>query len=204
MTREEMIKRLLKGEDPLDLSIEKWADLVEHLNKITNLKEYNERLERGEYNCALCELYLDNTCAKCPVKIATGFAECRKTPYRHFWCAWISEDLEEMREAAIAELEFLKSLKKKFPKIMYILVKRYMKYEGLHEFDYDEACQITIRFKTNFCDCNAEGNTVNEILSELKKKLNKDISSLPVYIAHFLNGHYVSTLPFKMGLTNPK
>ena len=200
MTREEMLKRLEAGEDPLDLSIEKWADLIEHLNKITNLKEYDERLEKGQYNCALCELYLDNTCAKCPVKTATGSAECRKTPYRHFWCAWISENLEAMREAAIAELEFLKSLKKKFPKIKYILVKKYMKYERLNEFDED--CQVSIQFKAELFGCNVQGITVDEVLNKLKKKVNKDISSLPIYIAYFLNGHYVSTLPFKMGLTN--
>jgi len=197
MTRKEMIKRLLKGEDPLDLSIEKWADLVEHLNKITNLKEYDERLEKGQYNCALCELYLKNKCVKCPVKIATGFTECRKTPYHRFWCAWEIKDLEGMREAAMAELEFLKSLKKKFPKITYILVKRYTKCEELDEFDVDKTCQISIRFEANFCGCNAEGKTVNEVLSKLEKKVNKDISSLPVYIAYFLNGPYVTLFPFE-------
>jgi len=58
MTRKEMIERLMKGEDPLDLSIEKWEDIVEHLKKISSFEEYDERLEKGQYNCALCELYL--------------------------------------------------------------------------------------------------------------------------------------------------
>jgi len=80
---------------------------------------------------------------------------------------------------------------------MYVILKRHMKYEGLHEFDVDKACQISIRFEANFCGCSAEGNTVNEVLSKLEKKVNKDISSLPVYIAYFLNGPYVTLFPFE-------
>ena len=197
MTRKEMIERLMKGEDPLDLGIEKWRDIVEHLEKISSFEEYDERFEKGQYNCALCELYLKNKCIECPVKITTGRKECRNTPYHRFWCAWGIRDLEGMREAAIAKLEFLKSLKKKFPKITYILVKRHMKCKELHEFDVNKACQISIRFEANFCGCSAEGNTVNEVLSKLEKKVNKDISSLPVYIAYFLNGPYVTLFPLE-------
>ncbi|OQX53962.1 MAG: hypothetical protein B5M53_06320 [Candidatus Cloacimonas sp. 4484_209] len=69
MTRKEMIERLMKGEDPLDLGIEKWRDIVEHLKKISSFEEYDERLEKGQYNCALCELYLKDKCIECPVTV---------------------------------------------------------------------------------------------------------------------------------------
>ena len=81
MTREEMLERLAKGEDPLDLSIEKWEDIVEHLNKISSFEEFNKEIEMGIYNCALCETYYDGSCIKCPVKILTGKAECQGTPF---------------------------------------------------------------------------------------------------------------------------
>ena len=109
MTREEMLKRLKAGEDPLDLSIEKWVDIVEHLNKISSLEEFDKEIEMGAHNCALCETYFDGSCAQCPVNEVSGKAECQGTPYEKFK---IAEDLEGMRKAAIAEVEFLKSLKK--------------------------------------------------------------------------------------------
>ena len=57
MTREEMLKRLDAGEDPLDLSIEKWRDIVKHLNGIVKFGEYDWRIEKGRDNCALCETH---------------------------------------------------------------------------------------------------------------------------------------------------
>jgi len=111
MTRKEMLEKLKTGEDPLDLSIEKWRDIVEHLNKISNFEEFDKEIEMGAHNCALCEAYFDGSCIKCPVKILTGEAECQGTPFKKFNKAYIAEDLEGMRKAARAELEFLKSLK---------------------------------------------------------------------------------------------
>jgi len=111
MTPEEMFKRLKAGEDPLDLSIEKWVDIVEHLNKITRFEEYNWRLELGSFNCALCQIYSRYICNGCPIKKASGHSGCNETPHRSFHKAWLTKNLESMRKAAIAELEFLKSLK---------------------------------------------------------------------------------------------
>ncbi len=112
MTPKKMIQRLMKGEDPLDLSIEKWRDIVEHLNGITEFVEFNQEVEMGVCNCALCIVYARYKCDGCPVKKATGYGSCDKTPYENFRQARMNQNLEGMRKAAIAELKFLKSLKK--------------------------------------------------------------------------------------------
>ena len=111
MTREEMLKRLKAGEDPLDLSIEKWRDVVKHLNRITEFVEFNQEIEMEASNCALCFVYARYKCNGCPVKKATGYGSCNKTPYESFRIARINQNLEGMRKAAIAELKFLESLK---------------------------------------------------------------------------------------------
>ena len=112
MTLEEMFKRLKAGENPLDLSIEKWRDVVNHLYKISRFEEYDWEIEMGVCNCALCIVYARYKCNGCPVKKATGYGSCDKTPYESFRIARIGKNLEGMRKAAIAELKFLKSLKK--------------------------------------------------------------------------------------------
>ena len=111
MTREEMLKRLKAGEDPLDLSIEKWKDIVEHLNQISKIEEYNKELQQGANNCALCEVY-GYSYEHCPVYIATKGMSCRNTPYPEFVSAEYHGLLNKMKIKAKEELEFLKSLKK--------------------------------------------------------------------------------------------
>jgi len=112
MTREEMLKRLKTGEDPLDLSIEKWERVVKHLSGSTRFKEYDRKVEMEASNCALCFVYARYKCNGCPVKKATGYGCCNKTPYESFREARRDQNLKGMRKAAVAELEFLKSLKK--------------------------------------------------------------------------------------------
>ena len=111
MTYEEIFKRLEAGEDPLNLSIEKWEDIVKHLDGITEFAEFNQEVEVGVSNCALCLAYARYKCNGCPVKKATGYGSCDKTPYEDFRQARINQNLEGMRKAAIAELKFLESLK---------------------------------------------------------------------------------------------
>ncbi len=94
MDRTEMLKRLGKGEDPLELSIEKWQDIVDGKGE-----------NNGGVNCALCELHLFLDCKGCPIFLKTGLTSCGGTPYTWF--------IHPSKEAAIAELEFLKSLRKK-------------------------------------------------------------------------------------------
>lgn len=95
MDRVEMLKRLGKGEDPLELSIEKWQDIAD--GKGENL---------GAYNCALCEVYLYKGCRGCFVYEKTKLESCVGTPYYD-----VSPFLT--KKEALKELEFLKSLRKK-------------------------------------------------------------------------------------------
>jgi len=111
MTYEKVSKRLEAGEDPLDLSIEKWRRVVKHLSGITRFEEYDWEVEMGVCNCALCIMFAPHKCNGCPVKKATGYGKCNKTPYEDFREARIDKDLKGMQKAAIAELKFLESLK---------------------------------------------------------------------------------------------
>jgi len=107
-----MLKRLKAGEDPLDLSIEKWKDIVNHLNEIQCVEDFNKELEEGEENCALCEVYGAKDCKDCPVYQRTGKEGCLGTPYSEFKWACIKGMLKDMQRFARWELEFLISLKK--------------------------------------------------------------------------------------------
>jgi len=67
MNREEMLTRLEKGEDALELSIEKWQDI----------KKSGEAVKIGFSNCALCHLYNTQAnhtayCEGCPIYEKTG------------------------------------------------------------------------------------------------------------------------------------
>jgi len=104
MNRTEMLERLERGEDPLELSIQKWEDIVNGVGE-----------DEGRYNCALCYVYYDKDCKGCPVKERTGHDSCDGTPYRA-WGRCRREHLMEKgnpcREIALQELDFLKSLRK--------------------------------------------------------------------------------------------
>ena len=99
----EMRKRLDAGEDALELSIEKWQDIVDGTG---------EELE--DKNCALCKLYNkkeeneESNCLPCPIYKRTGKKYCQNTPYEEYYCYPIRG-----KKKAEAELEFLKSLRPK-------------------------------------------------------------------------------------------
>ena len=90
MNRKEMLARLKKGEDPLELSIEKWQDIVD-----------GKGSDYGHLDCALCETH---ECSECPI------GDCVGTPYDAYWQA---TSTKQRKKAAKAELEFLKSLRPK-------------------------------------------------------------------------------------------
>lgn len=95
MKREEMLKRLKAGESPLELSIEKWQDIVDGKGE-----------DQSSLNCALCEttpIDAEDECNGCIVKETTGEPNCLGTPYHDH----ADEDW------AKRELEFLKYLRKK-------------------------------------------------------------------------------------------
>ena len=96
---------------------------------LTALKESIKHWERNAFgpigkasdamrDCALCGIYFNSNCEECPVRENTGRRSCHGTPYSKASRAldrWQSSDgvkAEEdaFREAAKAELEFLKSL----------------------------------------------------------------------------------------------
>ena len=118
MKREEMLERLERGEDPLELSIQKWRDIVEHLDHINSFDEYDDSLERGSLNCALCEVH--SSCLDCPIatyvnhssEVSDGrkYGLCRYTPYFEFLAAVARQDLVAMRATAKKELRFLERL----------------------------------------------------------------------------------------------
>jgi len=109
MNREEMLRRLQAGEDPLDLSIEKWQNIVDCVNRIRKAREFPEELEQGCGNCALCEAYLG--CVDCPIRQRTKSISCLGTPYYRFRMAWHDGAIWTMRLAAREMLWFLKRLK---------------------------------------------------------------------------------------------
>ena len=108
-----MLKRLRNGENPLNISIEKWQDIVEYLsdNKRISYKKLNA-LENGANNCALCEVHWDNSCNGCPVYRYTGRPFCGGTPYEKFnHEKKYNAKRDNLLKYAKAELSFLKKLK---------------------------------------------------------------------------------------------
>lgn len=99
MNRKQMLARLKKGEDPLELSIEKWQDIVDGKGR-----------DYGYKNCALCETYFE--CKGCPIDTGRQPFGCWGTPYDNYQYA---NSTRARREAASKELEFLKSLRKNKP-----------------------------------------------------------------------------------------
>lgn len=105
-----MLLRLCKGEDSLDLSIQKWQDIVD-----------GNTADLGSVSCALCERYfkmkgwlgLVLRCVQCPVREKTHQAFCRGTPLINYEDAKsVAKDENLMRMFARQELEFLKALRK--------------------------------------------------------------------------------------------
>ena len=105
-----MLERLKRGEDPLSLSIQKWKDIVVCLDHIRSLREFDQELERGAENCALCEVYKKHRCRGCPIFEWTRVPECITTPYYMFRFACWNRRYSLMRYAAVRELKFLKNL----------------------------------------------------------------------------------------------
>jgi len=106
MEDHEMLERYENGEDPLELSIEKWEDIVNGSGQ-----------DHGGENCALCQKYFDvsddehKNCAGCPILEKTGYRGCVGTPYEEYSNLSNWEDEEEYLRLANEELDFLKSLR---------------------------------------------------------------------------------------------
>jgi hypothetical protein len=104
----ECLERLEKGEDPLELSIEKWRDIS---------KGIDVNLWNKYRNCGLCAR-LDG-CDGCLIYMDTGESMCRNTPYEEFQdhhseCSGCGTDgiCEVGREIALNMVKYLESLRK--------------------------------------------------------------------------------------------
>ena len=84
--------------DALRAEIAKWEAIVQGTGR-----------DDGPVNSPLCIAFLksDDTCFGCPVQKRTGRHSCDGTPYEAWTAALKPEDV---KKAAKAELEFLKSL----------------------------------------------------------------------------------------------
>jgi len=112
--------------NPIDISIKKWEDIIDFLEKIEKkeivvspeaFKDILQHLERGTKNCALCELYSEFGCSSCPIKKLTGKSWCRATPYEKWLYTEISyRNIKELRQIAEEELKFLENVKRSFQK----------------------------------------------------------------------------------------
>ena len=106
MKEKEMIERLEAGEDPLELSIEKWQDILDGTGE-----------ELGDHNCALCVEFGEHCdCDGCPIA-EDGHPDCEGTMYvayrraLHERLETHSDDKTAELHAAKKELEYLKSLR---------------------------------------------------------------------------------------------
>lgn len=124
MTRKEMIKRLNEGEDLLDLSIEKWQDIV-----------MGKGRDEGPDNCALCYFHRELnppqdkdkyfSCDRCVIFQDTCKVSCHGTPYARYAMRPYerTDEAEEM-------LAYLIGLKEK-------IVKERMGHEEWRLTDYE-------------------------------------------------------------------
>ncbi len=108
MTREEMLRRLGEGEDPLEIAIQKWEDI-----RLGAPSFY------GANNCALCEYFHGegHGCKYCPIYRYTKKVICAGTPYDEFldhvlFCdkCLALDFCEKGRKIAYKEVKFLKKL----------------------------------------------------------------------------------------------
>ena len=96
MEREEMIERLKRGEDPLEVSIIAWEGKQRALPQ-----RYFLNMSQGV--CALCHTS-NGMCKGCIIRKHTGRMMCKDTPYRD--CV-----IEPTRYNAGRMIMFLKSLR---------------------------------------------------------------------------------------------
>ncbi|MDO6966935.1 hypothetical protein [Rhizobium alvei] len=72
--------------------------------------EKMEDAKLGVINCPLCNMFWLDDCKGCPVAKNTGTRLCAKTPYHDAEDELENGNIESFRKAALAEVEFLKSL----------------------------------------------------------------------------------------------
>lgn len=114
MDRIEMMRRIETGEPLLDITIDKWKDIVNGTG-----------LCLGVNNCALCYVYFSfsRRCDNCPILKFTGFSSWDRTPFRdwfsHYMIVHYENDSDTRKcpickDIAIREVKFLIQVKSAF------------------------------------------------------------------------------------------
>ena len=146
MNTEEMLKRLQAGESPLEVSIQKWKDIVEGIG-----------IDLAQQNCALCQIYYKyqhcDPCAGCPVELRSGKPKCINTPYSKYVEAKGKNSIEEKMYAQ-QELDFLISLRPKPIEPIYKITCGYCQKEMVlpkeaGEFLWEHSIQWTLTKSDN-------------------------------------------------------
>ena len=108
MNHTEMVRRLDDGEDPFDVVIEKWQQIVDKDIK-------NDGSEDGDLsnNCAFCHLYFKSRVCTldCPIFAKTKVRGCNGTPFKIYEAASTCGKDGLMQDKAVEFLEWLKDLK---------------------------------------------------------------------------------------------
>lgn len=115
MDRQEMLDRLANGESPLDVSIQKWKDIVSDLER----GEFLDKINISQKTCALCHIYfsedspIGEDCNNCPYRIHYGY-ECYDfdTAYDNFYFELLHSNKEKAIFYAgemVKELEAIKN-----------------------------------------------------------------------------------------------
>ncbi len=113
LTREVMLKRLVAGEDAMDLAILKWELLSEATD--TELKMVRGLGLHSGLTCALCHIHVNlkrSPCEGCPVSLA-GFDSCVGTPYYLFTTCLKFDDFDGARKEAMEFVRLLKNIKRR-------------------------------------------------------------------------------------------
>lgn len=89
---------------------------IEHW-EANSMAETPDGVSTGSDACALCGLFFKNSCAFCPVAVATGCEVCEETPYdmaayysEHWKVLNTPENKLAFQRAAREEVNFLRAL----------------------------------------------------------------------------------------------
>lgn len=98
-----------------DAALQALKDSIAHWERMATGTAHPDETPTG-YNCPLCQLFCigleNNRCIGCPVYQKTGEKLCSDTPYDQARHAWHEHEIDspQFKQAALAEVEFLKSL----------------------------------------------------------------------------------------------
>ena len=123
MDRKEMIALWARGIPPIDITIQKWNEILSFLKDLDVFdekadSELDDYYQSGSANCALCEVYsvsslMGGVCQACPICMIKGahHTHCEDTPYDLFIDAQNDRDLDMLIKATEQEILLLEEIK---------------------------------------------------------------------------------------------